>query len=106
MAGLFSAYFALACVGQEFFQKGIKMATNNDIQELFNRYTRIEHEIKLLQEDKKQLLAEFKERVDAKTFQTALRSAKAMAKLKPTERQSFDQILHVLEKELCLEHID
>ena len=82
------------------------MATNQDIQELFDKYTSIEHEIKLLQDDKKQLLSEFKEKVDAKTFQTALRAAKGVAKLKPTERQDFDQILQVLEKELCLEHVD
>ncbi len=36
------------------------MATNADIQDLFDRYTRIENEIKLLQDDRKQLLAEFK----------------------------------------------
>ena len=56
------------------------MPINSDISELFERYTRIEHEIKLLQEDRKHLLAEFKDRVDAKTFQSALRSAKIKAK--------------------------
>lgn len=82
------------------------MATNGDIGELFERYTRVENEIKLLQEDKKQLLAEFKDRIDPKAFQAALRSAKIKAKLKPGEVQDFDQALHLLEKELCLEHID
>ena len=82
------------------------MATNTDINELFERYTRIENEIKLLQDDKKQLLAEFKEKVDPKAFQSALRSAKIRAKLKSDEIQDFDQALHVLEKELCIEHIE
>ena len=82
------------------------MATNQDINELFERYTRVENEIKLLQEDKKQLLAEFKDRVDPKVFQSALRAAKIKAKLKAESVQDFDQTLHILEKELCLEHIE
>ncbi len=82
------------------------MATNNDISELYDRYTRVENEIKLLQEDKKQLLAEFKDRVDPKAFQAALRSAKIKAKLKNAEVTEFDQALEILEKELCIEHID
>ena len=82
------------------------MATNQDINELFDRYTKLEHEIKLLQDDKKQLLAEFKDRIDPKAFQSALRAAKIRAKLKPGEVQDFDQALNLLEKELCLEHID
>ena len=82
------------------------MATNKDINDLFERYTRIENEIKLLQDDKKQLLSEFKDRVGPKAFQSALRSAKIKAKLKPAEVQDFDQALFLLEKELCIEHID
>jgi len=82
------------------------MATNNDISDLFERYTRVENEIKLLQDDKKQLLAEFKDRIDPKSFQSALRSAKIRAKLKSSEIQDFDQVLEILEKSLCVEHID
>lgn len=81
------------------------MATNQDINDLFERYTRIENEMKLLQDDKKQLLAEFKDRIDPKAFQSALRSAKIKAKLKAEEVQEFDQVLHILEKELCIEHL-
>jgi len=81
------------------------MATNQEINELFDRYSRIENEIKLLQDDKKQLLAEFKSKVDPKAFQAALRTAKIRAKLKPEEVQDFDQALDILEKELCIEHI-
>jgi len=82
------------------------MATNNDISELFERYTRVENEIKLLQDDKKQLLAEFKDRIDPKAFGSALRAAKIKAKLKPGEVQDFDQTLLILEKELCIDHVD
>lgn len=84
----------------------MRMATNTDINELFDRYTTVENEIKLLQDDKKQLLAEFKERIDPKAFQSALRAAKIKAKLKPGEVHDFDQVLSILEKEMCIEHID
>ena len=82
------------------------MTINDDISVLFERYTRIENEIKLLQDDKKQLLAEFKDRIDPKAFQSALRSAKIKAKLKANEVEDFDQILEVLEKSLCVDHLD
>ena len=82
------------------------MATNEDISDLLKRYTTIESEINLLQDDKKQLLSEFKDRVDPKAFQAALRTVKIMSKVKPAEKQDFDQALFVLEKELCIEHID
>ena len=59
-----------------------------------------------MQEDKKYLLAEFKDKIDPKTFQSALRSAKIKAKLKSDELPTFDQVLGLLEKELCIEHID
>ena len=82
------------------------MTVNSDISDLFKRYTQIENEIKLLQEDKKYLLTEFKDKIDPKTFQSALRSAKIKAKLKSDELPTFDQVLGLLEKELCIEHID
>jgi len=82
------------------------MAANKDITELFERYCQIENEIKLLRDDKKQLLGEFKDRVDPKAFRAALRSAKIKANLKAEEIQDFDQALTFIEKELCIEHID
>ena len=82
------------------------MATNQDIQDLFTRYVNIENEIKTLQEDKKQLLAEFKDRVDPKAFQSALRAVKIIAKVKPDEKQDFDQSMLILEKALCIEHLE
>jgi len=82
------------------------MTMSNDISDLFERYTRVENEIKLLQDDKKQLLTEFKDRIDPKAFQSALRSAKIKAKLKANEVEDFDQILEILEKSLCVDHLD
>ena len=81
------------------------MATNKDISELFDRYTKIEHEIKLLQEDRKNLLVEFKDKLDPRTFQSALRAAKIKAKLKPQDVDDFDQILHIIENHLNIEHV-
>ena len=105
--GNFCASMRLPVLGRCFKRsKGRLMATNEDIRILFDRYVRIENEMKLLREDKKILLAEFKEKVGAKAFQAALRAAKASAKLKPEERSEYDQVLNVVEKELCIDHID
>ena len=81
------------------------MATNNDINELFRRFVALEQEIKTLQEDKKQLLAEYKDRVDPKAFQSALRAARIVAKLRPEEKQDYDQAFDLVEKALCIEHV-
>ena len=82
------------------------MATNEDIRDLLGRYTALENEIKLLQDDKKQLLAEYKDKLDPKAFQSALRAAKIIAKVRPSEKQEFDQALQVLEDVLCVDHLE
>ena len=82
------------------------MATNQEIKDLLKRYLSIDSEIKLLQDDKKQLLAEYKDKVDPKAFQSALRAAKIITKVKPQDRTEFDQALEVLEGALTIEHID
>jgi uncharacterized protein (UPF0335 family) len=82
------------------------MTSTEDISELFDRYNRIESEIKLLQEDKKHLLAEFKDKIDPKAFKAAIQAAKIYAKLSPTERNDFDMALEIIEKELNIEHIE
>lgn len=81
------------------------MATNEEIKDLLKRYLNIESEIKLLQDDKKILLDEYKDRVDSKAFQSALRAAKIIAKVKPDDKQQFDQALDVLESALTIEHV-
>ena len=82
------------------------MATNEEIKDLLKRYLNIENEIKLLQDDKKNLLSEYKEKIDTKAFQSALRAAKIIAKVRPDSKQEFDQALDVLEGALTIEHID
>lgn len=79
---------------------------NDDVKKLFERYMQVENEIKLLQEDKKAVLAEFKDRVEPKVFRVALAAARAKARLKPHESNEFDQVFELLETELCVDHID
>ncbi len=81
------------------------MATNDDINELLSRYLTIENEIKTLQDDRKNLLSEFKDRIDPKSFQAALRSAKIKARVKPGEISEYERILDILEDRLCIEHV-
>lgn len=80
--------------------------TNEDVKQLFERYQTIENEIKLLQEDKKQVLAEFKDRVEPKVFRAALTAARNKAKLKTHEAHEYDQVVSLLESELCVDHLD
>ena len=82
------------------------MATSDDIKELLEKYMRIENEIKLLQDDKKELLDGYKEKIDPKAFSSALRAAKIASKVKPQDKQEFDKALHVLENILTIEHVD
>jgi hypothetical protein len=80
--------------------------TNDAAKELFDRYKTIENEIRILQEDKKALLEEFKDRVDPKAFKAAMTAAKAKAKLKPHEANNFDLLMEILEDEMTIEHVD
>lgn len=80
--------------------------SNDAAKELFDRYKTIENEIRILQEDKKNLLEEFKDRVDPKAFKAALAAAKAKAKLKPHEANNFDMLMELLADEICVEHVD
>ena len=65
--------------------------TNDDVKNLFERYMTIENEIKMLQDDKKQVLAEFKDRVEPKVFRAALSAAKNKSKLKSHEANEYDR---------------
>ena len=56
--------------------------------------TQIDNEIKLLQEDRKALLEEYKERLDLKAFKAALRIVKMRENVDQAE---LDNILNILE---------
>ena len=70
------------------------MATRETIKELVERLTTVENEIKLLQTDRKELLASYSDRVDIKAFRAAWGLYKARSRVDENE---LDQILNVLE---------
>jgi len=75
------------------------------VKELVERLTRIESEQKLLAEDRKHLIAEYKDKLDVKAVQAAIRVAKIMAKL-DTSDQEFDNIMSTVNGSLCLNNVD
>lgn len=78
------------------------MATKEEVQELVERVLNIEHEIKMLQDDKKELLESYKDKLDIKVFNAALRVARIKAKLKDTSDASFDNVLRDIEDKICV----
>lgn len=75
------------------------------VKELVERLTRIESEQKLLAEDRKHLIAEYKDKLDVKAVQAAIRVAKIKAKL-DTSDQEFDNIMTTVNGSLCLNNVD
>ena len=74
------------------------------VKELVERLTRIESEQKLLTEDKKHLIAEYKDKLDVKAVQAAIRVAKIRAKL-DTSDQEFDNIMSTVNVSLSLDNL-
>jgi len=75
------------------------VATRETIKELVERLTLVENELKLLREDRKELLASYSERIDLKAFRAAWSVMKAKKRVDESE---FDQILDELEKSASL----
>ena len=57
------------------------MLTNEEVEHFVNRYNQIEGEIKMLQEDKKDLFDNLKDRVKPAVLREAIRQAKVREKL-------------------------
>ncbi len=74
---------------------------NNEVLELVERLINIENEIKLLQEDKNNLFAEYKEKLDIKAFKAAIRIAKIKSKLGDSEI-SMEELLPAVESKICV----
>ena len=55
--------------------------SNNQLQDFIEKLKRIEGEIQLLNEEKKELFADYKEQFDPKVLREAVRSVKARLKL-------------------------
>ena len=64
------------------------------ITELVERIKQIDNEIKLLQEDRKTVLDDYKDKLDIKAFKAALRIVKLR---KDVDEQELDSIIDVLE---------
>ena len=74
------------------------------VKEFVETLTRIESEQKLLTEDKKHLIAEYKDKLDVKAVQAAIRVAKIRAKL-DTSDQEFDNIMSTVNVSLSLDNV-
>ena len=82
------------------------MTDNELVGELVQRLMRVEHEIELLREDRKNLLGEYKDKLDIKVFQAALRIAKIKARLSSTSEDTLDSVLEVVEDKFTIDWID
>jgi uncharacterized protein (UPF0335 family) len=62
----------------------------------------LEHEIKTLQENRKEILDEYKDKIDLKVFNAALKIARIKAKLAQTSDESLDEVLDAVEDKICV----
>ena len=81
------------------------MSKQDDIKDLVEKITNIDNEIKLLQEDRKTLLEDYKDKLDVKAFQAAVRIAKIKAKLRDTSETEFDNMLLAIEDKISVDFI-
>ena len=79
------------------------MAESEIVSELVERLTRIENELKLLQDDRKVLFDEYKEKLDLKAFKAAVRIAKIKSKLGETSEVELENMLDTVENKLTVE---
>lgn len=77
------------------------MNTEN-LNELVDRLLTIENEMNILREDKKTLLTEFKEKLDVKSVQAAMRIAKIKARLADTSDETLDEMVSSIEKKITV----
>lgn len=80
------------------------MSTSNKqiIHELVEKVIDLEHEIKTLQETRKDVLDEYKDKVDLKVFNAALKIARIKSKLAQTSDESLDEVLDAVEDKICV----
>ena len=76
------------------------MASREIIKELVEKLTSIENEVKLLQNDRKDLLSSYSDRLDVKAFRAAWSAMKAKKRVDESE---FDSILDELERSVSIE---
>ena len=79
------------------------MSVNEVVNELVDKLTQIENEMKLLQEDRKVLFDEYKEQLDLKAFKAAVRIAKIKSKLGEASEVELDNMLDTVEDKITVE---
>tara|TARA_Y100000592_G_C5391744_1_gene278590 strand:- start:387 stop:620 length:234 start_codon:yes stop_codon:yes gene_type:complete len=75
---------------------------NEDFETLIDRLLLIEGEMNLLRDDKKTLLAEYKEKLDIKSVQAAMRIAKIRTKLAETSDEALEEMISSVEKKISV----
>ena len=75
------------------------MALREIIEEVVEQLLRIENEKKLLQEEQKNLFAEYKDKLDVKALKAALQIAKIKSRLGDSEPE-MSNMLDTVEKKL------
>jgi hypothetical protein len=75
---------------------------NEDFEVLIDRLLLIEGEMSLLRDDKKSLLSEYKEKLDIKSVQAAMRIAKIRTKLSETSDESLEEMIASVEKKISV----
>jgi len=83
-------------------ERVMKMTDKEVVHELVEKVLEMEHEIKTLQESRKEILDEYKDRIDLKVFNAALRIARIKAKLAATSDESLDEVLDAVEDKICV----
>lgn len=69
------------------------MSKQDDVKELIEKITQIDNEIKLLQEDRKTVLEDYKEKLDLKAFKAAMRIVKVRESVDNSELDNYLDIL-------------
>lgn len=80
------------------------MAVKEIVLEFVERYLNIENERKLLAEDQKLLVAEFKEKLDVKAVRAAIQIAKIKSKLGETSDTELDDILETVSDRMTIDY--
>ena len=75
---------------------------NEDFETLIDRLLLIEGEMNLLRDDKKTLLAEYKEKLDIRSVQAAMRIAKIRTKLAETSDEALEEMISSVEKKISV----
>ena len=71
------------------------------VVELIDRLLVLENEMKTLQEDRKHLLDEYKDKIDIKAFKAAVQIAKIRSRLGDSEA-SLDELFEQVSSKICL----